>query len=204
MLGGTDSGRYVARLRAGGDSERRAVRELHTLLVRMAYASLRWRHPELRGAELQEVALEAADDAVVRVLAHLEEFRGASRFTTWACRFAVTEASVAARRHRRHLREVPVEPDAIVELVGSGTSVEHEQAELLRLVCEGVSAALTARQRDVLVALAVDGDSPDELAAALGTTPGALYKCLYDARRKLRVHLAQNGLTPAGNLPVAV
>lgn len=204
--GDADSGRRVLELRSDGERRRRAVVELHTLLVRMAYTSLRSSYPALRRDDLEEVALEAADEAAVRVLAHLDDFRGASRFTTWACRFAVREAEVAMRRRRRHQREVPVEPSVLVDLAGSGTSVvrEHEGAELLRVVCEGMADALSPRQREVLLALVVDGRSPEEVAALLETTTGALYKCVYDARGKLRGYLERNGLTPGGELSVVV
>jgi RNA polymerase sigma-70 factor (ECF subfamily) len=53
---------------------------------------------------------------------------------------------------------------------------------------------LTPHQRRVLVALALNGVPIDVLAERLGTTRGALYKTLHDARRKLRDHLAAQGL----------
>jgi RNA polymerase sigma-70 factor (ECF subfamily) len=56
-----------------------------------------------------------------------------------------------------------------------------------------VHDALTPRQRDVLVALALNGVPIDVLAERLGTTRGALYKTLHDARRKLRATLAEGG-----------
>ena len=54
--------------------------------------------------------------------------------------------------------------------------------------------ALTPRQRDVLVALAVNGVPIDVLAERWDTNRGALYKTLHDARRKLRRHLEERGL----------
>src|SRR5436190_1044005 len=66
-------------------------------------------------------------------------------------------------------------------------SVAKESAQTLgRLIAEG----LTARQREVLIALTIDGVATEDLARRLNTTPGALYKTLHDARRKLKAGLA--------------
>jgi len=194
-----DSARWIAQLHGDRRDRDDAVRRLHKLLLKMAYARLSTPHKRLREEAFDEVAVEAANAALVAVLAHLDDFRGASRFTTWACQFAITEVSVAMRRRRRYERELPVEPEAIVLLTAARPSVEREleQAELLRLICAAVNETLSARQREVLLALAVRGDSPEVLAAELGTNTGALYKSLHDARRKLRARLAAEGLSAA-------
>lgn len=195
-----DSRRWLAQLRSVGAPRDQALRRLHELLLKMAYARLMSRHAQLPREALDEVALDVADEALVGVLSHLDDFRGASRFTTWACQFAVTEVYVAMRRYRRHRQELPIEPEVIVLLAGSCSSVERrlEQAELLRLVCEAVNDALTEHQREVLLALAVRGESAEAVATQLETNAGALYKSLHDARRKLRARLAAQGLDAAG------
>ncbi len=53
---------------------------------------------------------------------------------------------------------------------------------------------LTARQREVVVAIVLNDVPIDVLAERLNTTRGALYKSLHDARRKLRAALAARGL----------
>jgi RNA polymerase sigma-70 factor, ECF subfamily len=195
-----DSYRWLRELRVRGRVGDGAVERLHGQLLRMAYARLRSWHPPLARADLDEIALEAADGAVVAVLAHLDDFRGVSRFTTWACQFVLTEVSGAMRKRRRHLREVPTEPDVIVVLAGAHGSVEREleHAELLRCLVGAVNDLLSARQRELLVALAIDGDSPEQLASDRGATVGALYKSLHDARQKLRAHVHANGYAAAG------
>lgn len=176
------------------------MRGLHELLLRMAYSRLVGTRPPLRGVLLDELANEAADEAAVKVLAHLDDFRGLSRFTTWACQFAVTEASVSLRRYRRRTRELPVEPPVLVRLssVHAGCDNDVERAELLRLVCDGITNELTGRQRVIMLTLVIGGESPDSVANALGTNRGALYKSLHDARRKLRAHVAEHGLAVTG------
>jgi RNA polymerase sigma-70 factor (ECF subfamily) len=154
--------------------------------------------PHLRGDD-DDIALEAADDALVAVLARLDEFRGASRFTTWAYKFALLEAAVKVRRRAWQGREIPLEPEtwSFFARERSTPSEDAERNELLEAVQDGIATALTPHQRQVLVALAVNGVPIDVLADRLGSTRGALYKTLHDARQKLRRHLAAAGLTLA-------
>jgi RNA polymerase sigma-70 factor, ECF subfamily len=164
-----------------------ALAELHALLLRAARFELGRRRTLLSGiaqSEIEDMAAQAADDAMVALLAKLDTFRGASRFTTWAYKFALLEAGVKARRRAWRDREVPLE-DAFADKGPSAQQV-LEDAETLRAVREAMDTALTAHQRQVFVALALNGVPIDVLAERLGTTRGALYKTLHDARRKLR------------------
>jgi RNA polymerase sigma-70 factor (ECF subfamily) len=88
-------------------------------------------------------------------------------------------------------REVPLEPETWELFPSGGTSPEREaeQSALLRAVQEGIEQELSPHQREVLVALALNGVPIDVLAERLDTTRGALYKTLHDARKKLRAHL---------------
>lgn len=189
---------WLTRLNAEGAVRDRALESLHELLLKMAYARLATRWEWVPPGAVDELALEAADEALVRVVAHLDDFRGASRFTTWACQFAITEVSVSLRRYRRQRRELPVEPEALVLLAGASSTVERqfEARELLEQIFDAVHHALTPNQRSVVLALAIDGVSPQALADSQKTNTGALYKSLHDARRKLRERLAEHGLTP--------
>ena len=125
------------------------------------------------------------------VLARLDDFRGASRFTTWVYKFALYEAAAKLRRRSWQGREVPLEPESWGMFASGlgGPEEEVEQGELLRELKTAIDTALTPHQRDVLVALALNGVPIDVLAERLETTRGALYKTLHDARRKLRAHV---------------
>jgi len=131
------------------------------------------------------------------VLARLDTFRGASRFTTWAYKFALLEAAVKLRRRAWQGREVPLEPETWGLFSSSGLEPDDsaEQTELLETIQEAIAEVLTPHQRRVLVALALNGVPIDVLAERLNTTRGALYKTLHDARRKLRGHLEELGLS---------
>ena len=123
---------------------------------------------------------------------------GESRFTTWAYKFALLEASVKLRKRSWQGRELPLEPDAWSLFASDDPSLSDaaEQAELLSAVRRLIAEELTPHQRSVLIALAVNGVPIDVLAARLNTTRGALYKTLHDARRKLRARLEQQGFSP--------
>jgi RNA polymerase sigma-70 factor, ECF subfamily len=190
---------WLRALRAGEPGREEAIARLHALLLRGARFEVARRRPglpHLRGDELDDIALEAADDAVVSVLARLDTFRGASRFTTWAYKFALLEAAVKLRRRAWQGREIPLEPEswALFSADGLAPEAEAEQRELLDAVQSAIAEILTPHQRRVLVALALNGVPIDVLAERAGTTRGALYKSLHDARRKLRRHLEEQGL----------
>jgi RNA polymerase sigma-70 factor (ECF subfamily) len=197
-----ESAEWLAGLRSDGREGEEAVARLHGLLLRAARFEVRRRqaaHPYLRGDDLDDLALQAADDALVSVLARLDDFRGLSRFTTWAYKFALLEAAVKVRKRAWQDREVPLEPERW-SLIGGGDApgAAAEHAELLGAVQAAIAADLTPHQRRVLVALALDEVPIDVLAERLGTTRGALYKTLHDARRKLRARLERDGFALDG------
>ena len=172
-----------------------AVAALHDLLLRAARFELARRH-DVPPGERDDLAVQAADDALVAVLGKLHTFRGESRFTTWAYKFAVLEAAVAARKRAWRRRDVTLDDDPSHPALRDRAPTAHdrvEEAELLAAVRVAVRTELTPRQREVLVALALDGVPIDVLAERLGTTRGALYKVLHDARAKLRAVLVQEG-----------
>ena len=140
-------------------------------------------------------AWQSADDAFMSILRRLSDFRGDSRFTTWACKFAIVEAGVKVRRHAWRGREIPLAPAfwPVVADAGPGPQQHAEARDLLWALREEVER-LTVRQREVFVAIALNDVPIDVLAERLDTTRGALYKTLHDARRKLRTALAARGL----------
>ncbi len=193
-----ESREWLRALRAEGPERDDAVARLHTLLLKAARFEVARRRPTLQHVrgDLDEIAVEAAADALLGVLRRLDDFRGASRFTTWAYKFALYEAAVKVRKRAWQGREVLLEAEGWEPFAdsGLGPDAEVEQRELLETVREGVHSVLTPHQRQVLIALAVNGVPIDVLAERLGSTRGALYKTLHDARRRLRGHLGERGL----------
>jgi RNA polymerase sigma-70 factor (ECF subfamily) len=196
----TDSRAWLRALRATGAEHDQAVIRLHELLLRAARFEVSRRRAALshvRGEELDDLAVQAAGDALVAVLAKLDHYRGASRFTTWVYKFALLEAGVRLRRRAWQEREVVLEPAAwpLMADAREGPEDRAETDELMRAVTRAIDECLTDHQREVLVALALNGVPIDVLADRLNTTRGALYKTLHDARRKLRADLGERGFT---------
>jgi RNA polymerase sigma-70 factor (ECF subfamily) len=195
-----DSSAWLSALRSTGAERDEAVASLHELLVRAARFEVSRRRAALshvRGEELDDLALQAADDALVAVLSKLDDYRGASRFTTWAYKFALLEAGVRLRRRVWQEREVVLEPEAWPLMADAGHSAQSqaEANELMHALRCSIDECLTDHQREVLVALALNGVPLDVLVERLNTNRGALYKTLHDARRKLRADLAGRGFT---------
>jgi RNA polymerase sigma-70 factor (ECF subfamily) len=193
---------WLAALRGAGVTRDQAIARLHALLLRAARFELGRRRAALshvRGEELDDIATQAADDALMAVLAKLDDYRGASRFTTWAYKFALLEAGVKLRRRAWQDREVVLDAERWPTRADPASSAHEqlEQTETLQALRDAVDHALTPRQRQVFVALALNEVPIDVLAERLDTNRNNLYKTLHDARRKLRRELAAAGLALA-------
>jgi RNA polymerase sigma factor (sigma-70 family) len=190
--------RWVRDLAATGPRRERACNELHPLLLRIARSEARRRAPllQLHGPELEDIAHQAAADALMAITERLDRFRGEARFTTWASKFVIFDVTGKINRHfwRRH--EIPYEQEDWAR-VSSRFDVDPDDAvqarEFASAVSSAVEEALSDRQRLVFVATVLNGTPIDLLAEELGSTRNALYKVLFDARKKLRASLVANG-----------
>jgi RNA polymerase sigma-70 factor (ECF subfamily) len=196
-----ESGLWLERLRVVGPERDAALTQLHALLLRAARFEIGRRHAgsaHLRGGDQDDLAQQSADDALVAILGKLDDFRGESRFTTWAYKFALYEAAAKVRKRAWQGREIPLEAETWPLIADDRQSTPEqgaETAELLAAVQDGIESQLTRHQREVLVAIALNDVPIDVLAERLNTTRGALYKTIHDARQKLRTALASQGLS---------
>jgi RNA polymerase sigma-70 factor (ECF subfamily) len=195
-----ESDAWVRRLSGTGRERDDAIQRLHALLLRAARFEVGRRRPPVAVAGsdgVDDLAVQAADDALVAILKKLHTYRGDSRFTTWAYKFALLEAAVKVRRRPWHGRELPLDADGWAQLHDdrgvSSPSGQAETSELIHAVRAAIAEVLTANQRAVLVAITLNDVPIDVLAERRNTTRGALYKTLHDARRKLRTRLAEDG-----------
>jgi RNA polymerase sigma-70 factor (ECF subfamily) len=198
-----ESREWVDSLQADGETRRVALEKLHDLLIRAARFEInRRRHafPHLRGDDWDDLAHQSADDALVAIMRKLPDFRGDSRFTTWAYKFALLEAAVTLRRRAWQGRELPLAEEGWQVLIAPSESpaTSTETSEMLDAVRDGIANGLSPHQREVLVAITLNGVPIDVLAERLNTTRGALYKTLHDARRKLRAQLEELGFDVSG------
>ncbi len=202
-----DEREWIQALRGVSGHREEALSELHALLLRATSFELRRRRGQLAhltAGDVEDLATQAADDALMAILAKLDSFRGASRFTTWAYKFALLEAGVKARRRGWQGREIPIDEQMWPTIADPARSAHDrlEATDLLEAVAGAVRSSLTPHQRTVFTALALNGVPIDVLAERLHSTRGALYKTLHDARRKLRAALAVAGY-PLDAEPVA-
>jgi RNA polymerase sigma-70 factor, ECF subfamily len=193
-----DSTAWIEALSGSGHEYDDAIERLHALLLRAARFEVARRQRAMDGnaGDLDDLATQAADDALMAIMSKLDTFRGESRFTTWAYKFALLEAAVKVRRRAWQGREVPLEEDGWAQLPDGGASPDDhaETSELMVAVRQAIAEVLTPHQRAVLVAVTLNGVPIDVLAERLSTTRGALYKTLHDARKKLRESVARDGL----------
>ncbi len=194
-----ESRAWLDRLSPQSPEREAAAGALHELLLKAARFEVNRRravYPHLRSGDCEDLAQQSADDALVAVLGKLDDFRGDSRFTTWAYKFALLEAGVKVRRRAWQGREVQLEPESWALIAQSDSSPQQdlEAAELMRGLQQAIKEDLSPRQRRVLVAVAIEDVPIDVLAERLDTTRGALYKTIHDARRKLRSALGARGL----------
>ena len=182
----------------GGAEREQALARLHELLLRAARAELRRRSRPvgIEGRERDDLAHQAADDALLAITGKLDRFRGDSRFTTWAYKFVILEVSAKLGRHYWRNPPAPAGDDAwerIPDRLGADPAALAESRELAGALRQAIREVLSERQRRVFVAIIVDGVPLDALVAELGSTRNAIYKTMFDARRKIRAHLVANG-----------
>lgn len=195
-----DHDTWIGPLTSRGSEHDRAVRALHELLLGAARFEVHRRARAMGhagDADLDDIAVQSADDALVAVLGKLTTFEGRSRFTTWAYKFAIHIAGVAVRRHvwrDRSMRAPSEALDRVVDL-SLDPAARAEERDLLARIARAMTQ-LTPHQRNVLVTLAVDGVPIDVLAERLSTNRNALYKTLHDARRRLRLLIDQTEVAP--------
>jgi RNA polymerase sigma-70 factor (ECF subfamily) len=193
-----ESREWIERLQTEHPRRDQTVAQLHEVLLRIAYHELSRRRGlvgGLGGPEFDDLAQQAADDALVNILAKLGDFRGLSRFTTWAYKFVMFEVSGKVARHAWR-RQPPSAHDLTMEQLpdtfGGRPGEQAERREQLAALAAGIES-LSQRQREVFVAIALNDVSIDVLAIELGSNRNAVYKNLFDARRNLRASLAARG-----------
>jgi RNA polymerase sigma-70 factor (ECF subfamily) len=191
-----DSAQWLRDLR--GPGREAAYERLHRLLLGVARGELRRRGPRagIDGPELDDLAHQAAADALVAVCRKLPGFRGESRFTTWAYKFVVFEVSTKLGRHfwrTPHARLDAEDWDRLPDRFGLDPAGESEWRELVGALHEAVDQTLSERQRRAFVAVVLNGIPADALVDRFGGSRNAIYKTLYDARRKLRDQLVATG-----------
>lgn len=189
---------WLTGLQSSGPAHEECVAALHSLLLRVARHEVRRRAGSLRlqGPEAEDIAQQAADDALMAIRTKVAGFRGDSRFTTWAYRFVMLEVSSKMGRHFWREHRASLDDDAWERLPDSlqvSPQQSSEHRELFGALRRAIDEDLTELQRRVFVAIALNDVPMDAFARELGASRNAIYKSLFDARRKLRASLQAVG-----------
>ena len=193
-----ESAEWCQALAGTGRLREAALARLHAMLVRIARGEVQRRAPRLRitGPELDDLACQAAADAMLAIIGKLGQFRGESRFTTWACKFVILEVSSKIGRHFWRHASVRLDTedwDRLPDTFGFEPAQEAEWRDLVAALRRAVDNELTPRQREVFVAIVVNQVPLDALVVELASSRNSIYKMVFDARRKLRAALTADG-----------
>jgi RNA polymerase sigma-70 factor (ECF subfamily) len=177
-----------------------ALADLRALLVRgLRYALAN------RSNVTEEDLEDFSQDALLKILAGLDSFRGESHFTTWAHKIAVHVAFTELRR--RHWKDVSLqdlisqhdEGDFVPAVLTDSAPTPEQQATrqtMLEMVQRLIMEELTDNQRQAMMAVMKGGMPLEEVARRIGTNRNALYKLLHDARRRLKQRMIAQGMSP--------
>ena len=193
-----ESAGWVHALTPGAPGREASLARLHARLVRVARGEARRRaaNSAVHGAELEDVVQQAADDALLAIVGKLDDFRGDSRFTTWAAKFAILEVAGKITRHAWRRAGAPSASqdwERLPDRFGLTPAEAAEWGELFGALRVAVDSELTAHQHRVFADIVLREIPVDVLVEQMGTSRGAIYKTVFDARRKLRARLVADG-----------
>ncbi len=196
---------WVHDLSASGAQQTAALVDLRELLLRGTLYFFSRNLGDFGGLNRDEVlqrAEDAAQDALIALMEHLQDFRGDSKFTTWAYKFGINMALMAARRERWKavsLDELAAASEdsafewAMQETPGVAPEHSAMQEEARGIIQEVIERELTEKQRRVLTLMVFNEVPMDEVVRHMGGNRNAVYKLLHDARRKLKSGLEARG-----------
>lgn len=204
---------WLRDLNASGSTQETAIADLRKLLLRAALYFFSRNLGDFAGLSREEIlqrAEDCAQDALIAVMDHLADFRGDSKFSTWAYKFAINIALMAARHERWQGTSLDNLSDStestlsewVVQDKANGVAPEQStiRDEVRELIREVIENDLTDKQRRVLLLMVFNEVPMDEVVRHLGVNRNAVYKMLHDARRKLKKVLQERGFEVAETL----
>ena len=201
---------WITDLRVEGAQRESALADLRQIILTgLPYALNKWL--PTGDPRFDPLADEVAQDTLLRVMERLDTFEGRSQFTTWVHKIAVRVALTELRRKRWENvsldelvegEEIPPMAGLLIDHQASTPEDLVEGADLMQRVQRIVAEELTDRQRQAMMAVAIQGMPLEEVARRMGTNRNALYKLIHDTRLRLKRRLAQEGLTPEDILSV--
>lgn len=195
---------WLQDLGSSGESQSAAIDELRNALLRAALYTLERQlgDPQFSQLEIQQLAEDCTQEALISILKHLPEFRGESKFLTWAYKFAVNIGLTTARREQwkgmslDDLDGFPVYSHRPMEenLTPSDPELTMMRGEMWNVLRATIQDELTEKQKLVLKWMVFDEVPMDVVVQQMDTNRNAVYKLLHDARAKLKQGLLAKGI----------
>ena len=200
---------WLRDLQSKGASHTAAVQDLRQYLLKAVFLYYHRRRSDLSHLardELAQMAEDATQDALVKILDKLNTFRGDSKFTTWTYRVAINQAAGDLRRRRWDNLSLDAMKEAADETLppllatledptagDPDTRITRDQ--IWELISRVIENEFTERQRVVFINQYFRDVPPDTIAEQLGTNRNNIYKIAHDARVKLKDRLLKVGLS---------
>ncbi len=195
---------WLQELGAGDRRQIAAIEELRAILLRAATYTFQRNLGDLAHFstdEIAQLAEDCAQEALIAILKHLSEFRGESKFTTWAYKFAINISLTMARRERwkgvslDELMDQPVAEDWYLkdDRAQSDPEMATTRRDIWEIITGIIRDELTEKQGSVLKLIIFDEVPMDVVVQRLNSDRNAVYKLLHDARRKLKLGLQSHG-----------
>ena len=201
---------WLHALTASDGTQDAAIGDLRDFLFRAVLFFFSRNLDDFRGLardEILQLAEDCTQEALIAVMNHTSDFRGDSKFTTWAYKFAINKALMVARHERWKSisldglsslsNDAPIEWAMQEKLPVPSSDQSMIQAEVIEVIREVIEHELTDKQRRVLIMMVFNEVPMDEVVRHLGTNRNAIYKMLHDARRKLKIGLQARGFDVA-------
>ncbi len=199
---------WLKALKSDGEARSLALHDLRAFMLRglMGYLHTRSDLARLDIKDLEQLAEDAVQDALIKVQNKLDTFQGKSKFTTWATKIAINH--LISELRRQHWRNVSLQKiieggTTLEDIIAAGPghpsnpSVSAERETVWKAIVYVLKNELTERQRQALVTTQLNGVPMSEAAAMLNTNTNNLYKLLHDARLKLKKEMTAQGLEPS-------
>lgn len=196
---------WLQDLSSSGEFQSAAIEELRNTLLRAALYTIQGKlgaQAQFSQLEIQQLAEDCTQEALVAILKHLPEFRGESRFLTWAYKFAVNIGLTTVRREQwkgmslDDLEDFPIHSHWPLEedLTRPEPELAVMRGEMWEVLRTTIQNELTEKQRLVLKWMVFDEVPMDVVVQHLGSNRNAVYKLLHDARMKLKQGLLARGI----------
>jgi len=173
-------------------TQAKAIQELNQRLVRGIARSLSRRS----GHGLQ--AEDIAQEALLRILESLDDFRGECQFPTWA--LTIANRMAISELRRKHYQDVSLEDVTAGEGLRIEPAAKHDSInarldrEMLEFkLSELIESRLTDKQQTAVRAL-LGGMPIEEVAKRMDSNRNAIYKLFHDARTRLKLAFEQSGI----------